>query len=137
MKTIIRACRHLAYLLPALVLGAATGVRAEDIILVASYHATDACGQPQYQAAMDALKQGGFTGLSAKGYFLDARVQGKDDIAKTVELIKQDIRSTKPKFVFTIDDTAFAMLYEEVLQHPGTRLVFTGLNRSLDYYNRT
>jgi len=134
-----RSARHqLACLLLSLVLpwGAVTSAHAEDIILVASYHATDACGQPQYQAAMDALKQGGFTGLSAKGYFLDTRVQGKEEVAKTIAQIKQDIRTNKPKFVFTIDDAAFAMLYEEVLRHPTTRLVFTGLNRKLEDYNQ-
>ncbi|MCK7499169.1 MAG: hypothetical protein MZW92_58325, partial [Comamonadaceae bacterium] len=41
----------------------------------------------------------------------------------------------KPKLVFTIDDAAFAVLYEEVLQHPETQVVFTGLNRKLGYYN--
>jgi ABC-type uncharacterized transport system substrate-binding protein len=133
------SARHLlACLLLSLVLpwGAVTSAHAEDIILVASYHATDACGQPQYQAAMDALKQGGFTGLSAKGYFLDTRVQGKEEVAKTIAQIKQDIRTNKPKVVFTIDDAAFAMLYEEVLRHPTTRLVFTGLNRKLEDYNQ-
>jgi ABC-type uncharacterized transport system substrate-binding protein len=37
--------------------------------------------------------------------------------------------------VFTIDDPAFAMLYEEVLRQPGTQMVFSGLNRKLDRYN--
>lgn len=109
--------------------------RAEDIIMVASYHAEDACGHPQYDAAMDALRQGGFKNLTSKGYFLDTRVKPKEDVAKVVEQIKQDIRATKPKFVFTIDDAAFAMLYEEVLKQPETKLVFTGLNRKLEYYN--
>ena len=111
-------------------------VRAEDILLVASYHETDACGQPQYQAAMDALRQGGFANLSSKGYFLDTRVKSREAVQQEIERIKQDIRTTKPKFVFTIDDAAFAMLYEEILKHPETRLVFTGLNRKLEDYNQ-
>lgn len=109
---------------------------AEDILLVASYHETDACGQPQYQAAMDALKQGGFSNLSSKGYFLDTRVKSKEEVVQLVEQIKQDIRSKRPKFVFTIDDAAFAMLYEEILKHPETKLVFTGLNRKLEDYDK-
>ena len=109
--------------------------RATDVFLVASYHEKDACGQPQYKAAMDALKQAGFANLSSKGYFLDARVTPKEEVLRAVEQIKKDIRAAKPKLVFTIDDTAFAMLYEEVLQHPGTQMVFTGLNRELGYYN--
>lgn len=108
---------------------------AADIFLVASYHETDVCGRPQYEAAMDALKQGGFSSLRSKGYFLDTRVRNREDVLKDIEQIKKDIRAQKPKFVFTIDDPAFAMLYEEVLKQPETRLVFTGLNRSLDFYN--
>ena len=40
---------------------------ATDIFLVASYDENDVCGRPQYEAAMDALKQGGFANLSSKG----------------------------------------------------------------------
>jgi len=120
----------------ALSLGAFAPAMATDVFLVASYHETDVCGQPQYKAAMDALKQGGFANLTSKGYFLDTRVRSKEDVAKDIEQIKKDIRAAKPKFVFTIDDPAFAMLYEEVLKQPDTKLVFTGLNRSLDFYNQ-
>jgi ABC-type uncharacterized transport system substrate-binding protein len=108
---------------------------AAEIFLVASYHENDVCGRPQYEAAMDALKQGGFSNLRSKGYFLDTRVRNREDVLKDIEQIKKDIRAQKPKFVFTIDDPAFAMLYEDILKQPETRLVFTGLNRSLDFYN--
>ena len=124
---------HLAVALLALALSASS--MAADIFLIASYHENDACGQPQYEAAMDALKQGGFASLSSKGYFLDSRVSSKDEVAKAIEQIKKDIRAEKPKLVFTIDDTAFAMLYEAVLQQPETKMVFSGLNRKLDDYN--
>lgn len=106
-----------------------------NVFLVASYHQKDACGEPQYNAALDALKQGGLSRLSSRGYFLDARVSSKEDVQKLVAQIKQDIRTVKPKLVFTLDDVAFAMLYEDVLQQPGTQLVFSGLNRHLDFYN--
>lgn len=126
--------RHLAGALAAFALTASPAMAA-DIFLIASYHENDACGQPQYKAAMDALKQGGFASLSSKGYFLDARVTPKDEVVKAIEQIKKDIRADKPKLVLTIDDTAFASLYEEVLRQPQTKMVFTGLNRKLDYYN--
>lgn len=119
----------------AISLAVATPAGATDVFLIASYNETDACGQPQYKAAMEALKQGGFANLSSKGYFLDTRVTPKEEVLKAVEQIKKDIRAAKPKLVFTIDDAAFAMLYEEVLQQPGTQMVFTGLNRKLGYYN--
>lgn len=125
-------CRFLASLSFSLL---AVTAYAAEIFLVASYHENDVCGRPQYEAAMDALKQGGFSNLSSKGYFLDTRVRSREDVLKDIDQIKKDIRSQKPKFVFTIDDPAFAMLYEEILKQPETRLVFTGLNRSLDYYN--
>ncbi len=109
---------------------------AADIFMVASYAEDDVCGRPQYQAAIDALKQGNFQGMTPKGYFLNTRVRAREDVLKDIEQIKKDIRASKPKFVFTIDDPAFAMLYEEVLKHPETRMVFTGINRSLDFYNK-
>ena len=115
--------------------GALTPALAADIFLVASYSEDDVCGRPQYQAAMDALKQGGYANLTSKGYYLDTRVRAKEEVAKDIEQIKQDIRTQKPKFVFTIDDPAFNMLYEEVLKQPETKMVFTGLNQSLNIYN--
>lgn len=131
-------CRALQSGLAALLLcaGTLTSAVAADIFLVASYDENDVCGRPQYEAAMDALKQGGYANLTAQGYFLDTRVRAKEDVAKDIEKIKHDIRTQKPKFVFTIDDPAFAMLYEDILKQPETKLVFTGLNRSLDAYNQ-
>lgn len=112
-----------------------TSLPAADIYLISSYHQTDACGQPQYKAAMDALRQAGYADLSTKDYFLDTRVSSREEVARTIDMIKRDLRLDRPKLVFTIDDAAFAMLYESVLQQPETRMVFTGLNRSLNYYN--
>jgi ABC-type uncharacterized transport system substrate-binding protein len=109
---------------------------ANDIFLVASYHEKDVCGQPQFSAAMDALRQGGFSNVASKGYFLDTRVRPREEVARDIEQIKQDIRRLKPRVVFTIDDPAFAMLYEEILKHPDMYMVFTGLNRDLDFYNQ-
>ncbi|MGB0126667.1 MAG: ABC transporter substrate binding protein [Rhodocyclaceae bacterium] len=126
--------KHLVAALAALTLTAGSSIAA-DVFLVGSYHESDACGQPQYKAAMDALKQAGFSGLSSRGYFLDSRVASSEEVAKGIEQIKKDIRAEKPKLVFTIDDPAFAMLYEEVLRQPETKMVFSGLNRKLDFYN--
>lgn len=119
----------------ALMLAAASPAKSEDIFLVASYHKTDACGMPQFNAAIDALEQGGFATLSSKGYFLDARVASKKEVHKAIEQIKRDIRQTKPRLVLTMDDPAFALLYEEVRRQAGTQMVFSGLNRDLDFYN--
>lgn len=126
--------KQLVAALAALTLTAASSMAA-DVFIVGSYHETDPCGQPQYLAAMDALKQAGFAGLSSRGYFLDSRVASSEDVAKTVEQIKKDIRAEKPKLVFTTDDPAFAMLYEEVLRQSETKMVFSGLNGKLDRYN--
>lgn len=127
-----RAWRWIAM---ALLSGFVSASQAEDVLLVSSYRQTDACGQPQYKAALDALEQGGMSGLTTKAYFLDARVSSRADMLKTVEQIKQEIRRVRPKLVFTFDDTAFALLYEELLAQPDTQMVFSGLNRDLDYYN--
>lgn len=112
-----------------------SGSQAVDVLLINSYHQTDACGQPQYEAALDALEQGGLSGLTTKAYFLDARIRSREEILKTVWQIKQDMRGDRPKLVFTFDDTAFALLYEDVLAQPETKMVFSGLNRDLSYYD--
>lgn len=106
-----------------------------DVLLVGSYDQNDACGRPQYEAALEALKQGGFGGLSSKAYFLDQRTASRDDLLKSVEQIKRDIRSIKPRLVLTFDDPAFAMIYEEVLLQKGSQMVFSGVNRRLEDYN--
>jgi ABC-type uncharacterized transport system substrate-binding protein len=110
-------------------------VGATDVLLVSSYDQNDACGRPQYEAALEALKQGGFAGLSSQSYYLDQRTASREQLQQTVEQIKREIRATRPKLVFAFDDPAFAMLYEEVLQQPGTRMVFSGVNRRLEDYN--
>lgn len=108
---------------------------AADVLLVSSYDQNDACGRPQYEAALEALKQGGFAGLSSQSYFLDQRTATREQLQQTVEQIKREIRTTRPKLVFAFDDPAFSMLYEEVLLQPGTRMVFSGVNRRLEDYN--
>ncbi len=107
----------------------------KEVFLVASYHHGDMCGQPQYEAALEALRQSGIPGLSFRGYYLDSRRSTAQEIDKDVEAIIGDIRDLKPALVLTIDDLAFAKLYREVLGHQGMFLVFTGLNRSIEEYN--
>jgi hypothetical protein len=108
---------------------------AADVLVVGSYHEGDVCGQPQQNAAIDALKQSEFKELSFKEYHLNARFLSDMEVNRIVERIVSDIRNLKPKFVIVSDDPAFSRLYEEILEHPETRMIFTGLNRSLDEYN--
>lgn len=125
-----------AWLRAALLVAVLAGpVGAADVLLVSSYDQNDACGRPQYEAALEALKQGGFAGLSSQAYFLDQRTASREQLLQMVEQIKRDIRTRRPKLVFTFDDPAFSMLYEEVLLQPGTRMVFSGVNRRLEDYN--
>ena len=63
-----RNARRWAVLLAAVLAGTAG---AADVLLVSSYDQNDACGRPQYEAAREALKKGGFSGLSSQSYFLD------------------------------------------------------------------
>lgn len=121
-----------AVLSPGLFLDSAWG---KEVFLVASYHHGDMCGQPQYDAAVEALRQSGIPDLSFRGYYLDSRRRTAQEIDKDVEAIIGDIRDLKPALVLTIDDLAFSKLYREVLLHRDMFLVFTGLNRSIDEYN--
>lgn len=79
----------------AISLAAATPARATDVFLIASYHETDACGQPQYRAAMDALRQSGFARLSSKGR------QGSVDGA---EALLMDAEAQLPRIVAALQD---------------------------------
>jgi len=107
----------------------------EEVFFVASYHQGDMCGQPQYDAAMEALEQSALPNLSFRGYYLDSRRRTGEEIQKEIETIIRDIRERKPALVLTVDDLAFAALYEEVLRHPRMYLVFTGLNRFVEEYH--
>ena len=109
---------------------------AAEVFLVSSYHEGDMCGQPQYEAVVEALKQSGIPELSFRGYYLDSRRRVGKDIDREIDTIIADIRERKPALVFTIDDLAFARLYGEVLRHPSTFLVFTGLNRAVAEYDK-
>ncbi|MCG7901535.1 hypothetical protein A3194_13070 [Candidatus Thiodiazotropha endoloripes] len=127
--------RRLRWIVALLIYSVMSGSQAVDVLLISSYHKTDACGQPQYEAALDALEQGGLSGLTTKAYYLDARIRSREEMLETVGQIKQEIRGDRPKLVFTFDDTAFALLYEDVLAQPETKMVFSGLNRDLSYYD--
>ncbi|HPJ24700.1 MAG TPA: ABC transporter substrate binding protein [Synergistaceae bacterium] len=106
-----------------------------EIFFVSSYHEGDMCGQPQYDAAMEALKQSDIPDLSFRGYYLDSRRQSPEKVQEETAKILRDLRECKPALVVTIDDLAFAKLYEEVLAHPSMYLVFTGLNRPVEEYH--
>ncbi|SMG17690.1 ABC transporter substrate-binding protein [Dethiosulfovibrio salsuginis] len=112
------------------------GAFAMEIFMVGSYHQGDMCGQPQYDAVVEALKQSGIPDLSFRGYYLDSRRRSPQEIDGDIEAIIGDIRELKPAMVVTVDDLAFARLYGEVLKHPSMYLVFTGLNRSVEEYNK-
>ncbi len=106
-----------------------------EVFFVSSYHQGDLCGQPQYDAAVEALRQSNIPGLLFRGYFLDSRRRNAETIDEEIANIVEEIRERKPALVITIDDLAFARLYQEVLRHPSMHLVFTGLNRSLEEYH--
>ncbi|HOO64914.1 MAG TPA: ABC transporter substrate binding protein [Synergistaceae bacterium] len=106
-----------------------------EVFFVSSYHEGDLCGQPQYDAAAEALRQSNIPDLHFRGYFLDSRRRSAEKIDEEIADIVKELRERKPALVITIDDLAFARLYEEVLRHPWMRLVFTGLNRPLEEYH--
>lgn len=117
-------------------LAMANGAWAVEIFIVGSYHQGDMCGQPQYDAVVEALNQSGIPDLSFKGYYLDSRRRSGQDIDRDIEVIVAEIRDRNPAMVVTIDDPAFARLYREVLKYPSMFLVFTGLNRSVEEYHK-
>lgn len=108
----------------------------KEVFLVASYHNGDMCGQPQYDAAVEALKQSGIPNLTFRGYFLDSRRRTAQEVDRDVAVILSDIRELKPALLLTIDDLAFSRLYGEALNHQDMHLVFTGLNRLVKEYDK-
>ena len=107
----------------------------EEVFFVTSYHQGDMCGQPQYDAAMEALRQSNIPDLTFRGYCLDSRRRPPEEVQQEIQYILQDLRERKPALVITVDDLAFASLYKEVLGHPSMFLVFTGLNRFVEEYH--
>lgn len=133
IRNLIRVAAALLLTLP--MATGATGATGADIVLVASYHQDDAFGRPQHDAVRSAIAQGGYGSLATRSYFLDTRVGSPESVTGTLQAIKDDLGATGPALVVTIDDPAFDLVYEMVLERGDTWLVFTGLNRSLEYYN--
>lgn len=109
---------------------------ATEVFVVSSYHEGDLCGQPQYEAAVEALRQSHIEGLRFRSYHLDSRRRPPEEVHASVRLIVDDLRRHGPDLVLTVDDPAFALLYRELLALPSIPLVFTGLNRPAEAYSR-
>ena len=105
------------------------------VYIVASYHEGDLCGQPQYEGIRTALAESGLD-LDVRTVFLDARHQDPKALQERLPGLRRRILDQGVELVVTIDDPAFAALAPTVLDHPEQRLVFSGLNVSLDTYNR-
>ena len=105
------------------------------VFIISSYHVGDPCGQPQFDAVIEALQHSRITNLSFTGHFLDTRRNSEHVIKQKIEFIKEDILTLKPKVIVTLDDPSFSLLYKFVMNIPDTFLVFSGLNKCVQLYN--
>jgi hypothetical protein len=106
------------------------------IFIISSYHVGDPCGQPQFDAVIEALQHSRISNLSFTGHFLDTRRNSENIIKQKIEFIKEDILTLQPKVIVTLDDPAFALLYKFIMDNPNTYLVFSGVNKDVQIYNK-
>ena len=105
------------------------------VFVVGSYLEDDLCSGPQYRGVLSALEGSGLD-YRLRSFFLDSRHLPAKAIKQKGQTIGQRIETERPRVLVTIDDAAFRLLAPMALQHPKLFLVFSGLNRSLDTYDR-
>jgi len=109
------------------------------IFMVQSYSERDLCGMPQLEGALKALKDSGFTEDNSKIYyfFMDTKKHytTEKQIAERGNIACRKITSVKPDVVITFDDNAFRTLAPELI-HTRYKLIFTGINRPPEEYNK-
>jgi len=109
------------------------------IFMVQSYSDQDLCGKPQLEGAVKALKNNGFTEDDSKIYyfFMDTKKHyvTKEQIAERGNVAYKKITTIKPDVVITFDDNAFKTLAPKLI-HTQYKLIFTGINKPPEEYNK-
>jgi ABC-type uncharacterized transport system substrate-binding protein len=106
------------------------------LFIIASYNKDDLCGAPQMKGALDSIYLENKDKLEIKKFYLNSKTLPKEDILKRIEIIKKAIKSENPEIILTFDDLAFSTFAPVIIKDPTKKLVFSGVNNRLSYYNK-
>ena len=110
------------------------------IFLVQSYSSSDLCGMPQLKGAIDTLKKSSFNknnNTTIYTFFMETKKKNttKKQIEKIADKAYRQIRKVNPNVVFLFDDAAFMELAPKLI-HTRYKVVFSGVNKPLEKYNK-
>jgi len=108
----------------------------ETIIIVSSYAPNDLCGRPQLKGIIKALTTDELRGLKPLVFFLDSKRLPKREVTRRVDQVFETIKQKNPFLRITLDDVAFIDVAKKMVGKGPPFIVFSGVNRSLEEYNR-
>lgn len=112
---------------------------AARIFILHSYERNHVCGQPQHDGVVSALGLAGYhekENLEIGVYYMDTKRCNNTPelIQQQADLARDRIKAFKPDVLVTLDDNAFSSVGLSYVD-TGMPVVFSGVNRSLAYYN--
>ncbi len=109
------------------------------VFMVQSYSEKDLCGVPQLKGAIDILRENiDRNKLKIDTFFMKTKTEytTKKEIDKIANIVYKKIIETKPDLVMLFDDAAFMELAPRLIK-TRFKVVFSGINRPLEEYNKT
>ena len=108
----------------------------EMVMIVSSYARDDLCGRPQYLGVIQAIEESRYRSIPVRSTFLDSKRLPPEKVRQRVKRAVDSIGKLHPQVVVTLDDLAFYQVGCKFIGERGMHVVFSGLNRSLSFYNK-
>ncbi len=113
-----------------------TGAMAQEaMVIVSSYAQDDLCGRPQYDGVIQALEESRFRNLPVRNVYLDSRRLSPENVQQRINEALKLIETLHPRIIVTLDDLAFFRVGCHFIGAANMYVVFSGLNRPLQFYN--
>ncbi len=110
------------------------------VLIVHSYEKDHVCGQPQADGVVEALTEAGLypDKVAVKEFYMDTKktYTTPEAVAERGQLALKEVEKLTPRIVVTLDDNAFREVGLELVNRPGTAVVFCGLNGQPEDYDR-
>ncbi len=110
------------------------------VFIVASYSKTHVCGWPQEEGVIKGLNKLGYfesMNLSIKRFYMNTKKvnTSKELMKKQAEIALNEISKFKPYIVVVLDDNAFREVALPLCGDKTIKIVFSGMNGQVNYYN--
>ncbi len=108
----------------------------EMVMIISSYAQDDLCGRPQYLGVIQAIEESKYRTIPVRSIFLDSKRLPPERVRHRVKEAVALVENLHPKVIVTLDDLAFYRVGCRFAGKDSMYVVFSGLNRSLAFYNR-